>query len=404
MKKIILMVMMACVVPAAAQNWTAVSAINITDLNQQKLAAGQLCFLGTDQNDVPVSFNVGGGGQVLKRPFCTPVANGAVSSFTVPNPVNTAPAGIYYRVTVKDVNTGQEVLRYTQVSFTGATFSFDNYAPLTIGQFAPPSGNAVNGNLSVSGNMSITGSLAAGSFTPTAITSGQFTSNTVNPAGSGIVRLATGDCMKFRNNANTADVNGICKNASDQVTVGNGPWVVPAVSDQSVGRATTDTLSNKTLTGAVSGNSVTLLNEQGPTSILTGNSTDQAIYTYTLPANTIAAGKGIRITIYAEHDAGTATISWKLNFGGTAWTTVPISDTTPPAKAERFECIIFNNAGVTNAQHGSAWVIMGTGAVAQSGSSTAAVAATSNVTITFTFNVASTDQARGMQFLVELIQ
>lgn len=404
MKKIILMVMVACAVPAAAQNWTAVSATNITDLNQQKLVAGQLCFLGTDQNDVPISFNVGGGGQVLKRPFCTPVANGAVSSFTVPNPVNTAPAGIYYRVTVKDVSTGQEVLRYTQVSFTGATFSFDNYAPLTIGQFASPSGNAVNGNLSVSGNASITGTLVAGSFNPAAITSGQFTSNTANPAGSGTVRLGASDCVKFRNNANTADVNGICKNASDQVTVGNGPWVVPAVSDQSVGRATTDTISNKTLTGAVSGNSVTLLNEQGPTATLTGNSTDQAIYTYTLPANTMAAGKGIRITVYAEHDAGTATISWKLNFGGTAWTTVPIPDTTPPQKGERFECIIFNNAGVTNAQHGSVWVIMGTGTLAQSGGSTAAVATTSNVTITFTFNVASTDQARGMQFLVELIQ
>lgn len=179
MKKIILMVMVACAIPAATQNWTTVSATNITDLNQQKLATGQLCFLGTDQNDVPVSFNVGGGGQILKRPFCASVANGAVSSFTVPNPVNTAPAGIYYRVTVKDVNTGQDVLRYTQVSFSGTTFNFDNYAPVVTGQFSPPSGNAVNGNLSVSGNAAITGTLAASNIPGGQLDTGTGTNNTL---------------------------------------------------------------------------------------------------------------------------------------------------------------------------------------------------------------------------------
>ncbi|HEX3091345.1 MAG TPA: hypothetical protein VHW72_01915, partial [Candidatus Angelobacter sp.] len=107
MKKLILLaIMLACVVPLSAQNWTTVTATNITDLNQQKLATGQLCFLGTDQNDVPISFNVGGGGQVLKRAFCASVTNGMAASFTVPNPAGTTPTGIYYRITVKDVNSG----------------------------------------------------------------------------------------------------------------------------------------------------------------------------------------------------------------------------------------------------------------------------------------------------------
>src|SRR5215467_8126728 len=114
---------------AGAQNWTTVAATNITDLNQQKLAAGQLCFLATDQNDNPISIGVGGGGQVLRRQYCAQVTAGAISGFTVPNPTNTAPAGIYYRVTAKDSSTGQEVLRYKQVSFAGASFNFDNYAP-----------------------------------------------------------------------------------------------------------------------------------------------------------------------------------------------------------------------------------------------------------------------------------
>src|SRR5262249_26292444 len=125
---------------AGAQNWTTVAATNITDLNQQKLAAGQLCFLATDQNDNPISIGVGGGGQVLLRQYCAQVTAGAISGFTVPNPANTAPTGIYYRVTAKDTSTGQEVLRYTQVTFAGTSFNFDNYAPTNQGNFAPPAG------------------------------------------------------------------------------------------------------------------------------------------------------------------------------------------------------------------------------------------------------------------------
>jgi hypothetical protein len=144
-----------------AQNWTTVTATNITDLNQQKLAAGQLCFLATDQNDNPISIGIGGGGQALRRQYCAQVTAGGVTAFTVPNPTNTLPTGVYYRVTVRDSSTGQEVLRYTQVSFAGTSFNFDNYAPLNLAAPAPLSGNAVTGNLSVSGNVSATGTVTA---------------------------------------------------------------------------------------------------------------------------------------------------------------------------------------------------------------------------------------------------
>src|SRR5690348_13683898 len=168
---------------AHAQNSTTVSASNLTDLNQQKLAAGSMCFLGTDQNDIPISFQVGGGGQVLARPFCVPVTNGASASLLVPNPrttqpqgiyyrvavtdsatglhvldlpfrvpvpngsssplllpnpQNTQPQGIYYRVTVTDSATGQLVLRYTQVSFSGPSFNLDQYAPQYPGLVTAP--------------------------------------------------------------------------------------------------------------------------------------------------------------------------------------------------------------------------------------------------------------------------
>ena len=185
---------------AFAQNWTTVTATNITDLNQQKLAAGQLCFTATDQNDNPISIGAGGGGQVLRRQYCSQITAGGVTAFTVPNPATTQPAGVYYRVTVKDSSTGQEVLRYTQVSFTGASFNFDAYAPINLGTPAPLSGNAVTGNLSVSGNVSATGTVTA-SNVPASIMQQVFDS------GTGLTQRTAFNCMagiKCSDNAGTA--------------------------------------------------------------------------------------------------------------------------------------------------------------------------------------------------------
>jgi hypothetical protein len=160
MKKLFLLIAFAfCSLSLHAQNLTTISASNIQDINGAKLASGQLCFLITDQQDTPISVSIGGGGQALKRGYCSPIAAGVVTTFTVPNPANTLPSGIYYRVTVKDSGSGLEVLRYTQVSFTGATFNFDNYAPLNLGTPAPLSGNSVTGNLSVTGNVAATGTV-----------------------------------------------------------------------------------------------------------------------------------------------------------------------------------------------------------------------------------------------------
>jgi hypothetical protein len=171
LKKLLLFSALLCVLCGSvfAQNLTTVSASNITDINGSKLAAGQLCFLITDQSDNPISVSIGGGGQALKRGYCGTVAAGVVTpTFTVPNPSATSPSGIYYRVTVKDSSTGQEVLRYTLVSFTGATFNFDNYAPMNLAQGSPLSGTSVTGNLSVTGNVAATGTVT-GSNIPSSI-------------------------------------------------------------------------------------------------------------------------------------------------------------------------------------------------------------------------------------------
>jgi hypothetical protein len=223
MKKLFSILAFLCLaLPALAQNWTTVSASNITDLNQNKLAAGQLCFLITDQNDNPISVNIGGGGQSLKRGYCSPVAAGAVTSFTVPNPATTSPSGIYYRVTAKDTSTGLEVLRYTGVTFSGASFNFDNYQPVIQGaSLNPLSGNSVMGNLSVSGNLSVTGSFNPGSVTTGALSAstGTFSGAVTDQAG-----LAVGT-------GSTISTSGdICANmvASMAASPNGGHWLLPA--------------------------------------------------------------------------------------------------------------------------------------------------------------------------------
>jgi hypothetical protein len=169
----------------SAQNLTTVSGSNITDINGSKLAAGQVCFLITDQQDNPISVSIGGGGQALKRGYCSAVTAGVIAGFTVPNPANTAPAGIYYRISVKDSSTGQEVLRYSQVSFTGATFTFDNYAPLNQGNFAALTGNAVTGNLSVTGNVAATGTVTGSNIPGTIPGTGACTNQFVTSLNTG---------------------------------------------------------------------------------------------------------------------------------------------------------------------------------------------------------------------------
>lgn len=147
-----------------AQSYTTVTASNLADASGSKLASGQICFLATDSLDNPISFQAGGGGQVVRRPACASVTNGAIAAgFQVANPAATNPSGIAYKVTVVDNSTGQTVLVYSHVTFSGATFNFDNYAPTGLATL-PLAGGSVNGPLSVNGNLTVTGTVNFGAL------------------------------------------------------------------------------------------------------------------------------------------------------------------------------------------------------------------------------------------------
>jgi len=81
---------------------------------------------------------------------------------------------------------------------------------------------------------------------------GTFISGSANPSVTGLVRLAAGDTLSFRNQANLADVVGIQHNSDDTVTVGGSAGVKTAGNLTVAG-----TMAATTVAGIVAATSIT---------------------------------------------------------------------------------------------------------------------------------------------------
>jgi hypothetical protein len=136
-----------------AQNFTIVTAGNLQDLTGNKLASGEVCFQAVTNQGVPIGYQAGGGGQVINVPRCAGVVNGAFS-LSVANTALTTPAHICYKVTVKDLSTGQLVLGngqpgmpsgYECVQPVGGGFNFDSFVPNLSPQVAVVQGAVISG-------------------------------------------------------------------------------------------------------------------------------------------------------------------------------------------------------------------------------------------------------------------
>ena len=216
--------------------------------------------------------------------------------------------------------------------------------------------------------------------------------------------------LRFVNDANSvgSTIMQVTRGALSAVSnivfgAGGGAQTMFTSTDTVAGKATTDIFSNKTLTGASSGNSVNLLNEQGPAAEINGTGAAVTVYTYTLPANVMQAGKGIKIRYWANHSTGAGAQTHQITFGGTAY----VSNTDSGSTGQVYlEAVIFNNSGVTNAQHGSSYTTYPGATIPTLTFTglTSAIATTSNVTITATFNSAAGTKLTPGQFIVELIQ
>lgn len=146
-----------------------------------------------------------------------------------------------------------------------------------------------------------------------------------------------------------------------------------------------------------------LLNSQNNLAPLTGNSGDQTFFTYTIPGGTVPPGKAVRVTAIWKHSTGVANVTYKLSFGGVLIINFgSIADTV--SSTYSFQVVLFNE-GTTTAKASQYFINdSGTGLVQGGYSRNIAANMSSNQAITFTFNVANTDQVTPDMFLVELVQ
>jgi hypothetical protein len=142
-----------------------------------------------------------------------------------------------------------------------------------------------------------------------------------------------------------------------------------------------------------------LLNQQYATATLTGNSTDQTILTFTVLGGTLAAGRGIRVTLRFLNVGATSTL-YKAFFGGTALFTY--TDTN--ANNHEVQFMVFNQLGSTTAQvtmpgfHTFGASVTAPGTITDSAVNTAI-----DQIVKFTFNVANTVTITKYTWVIELL-
>jgi len=325
--------------------------------------------------------------------------------------------------------------------------------------------NSIIGNPAANAQQNISGPLSLGIYQ---IQAGYFLSNSANPAQSGSIRLANGDLFVFRNAANSGDIalsndgpaapaNGnladvlewdgggiqsasfvdlsaapaqsgvvrVGNNVSALVArnaAGNADVVIALLDATNIAvlggatgvkfigpiNANSQNILNAKFPVPANGNQISLLDVQGPGNAIVGTGADVALFTATAPIapNTVAAGKGIRITVWTQHTNGSASVMYKLKFGVTTFESHAIA----PQNTALLDMIvyeIFNNAGVQNSQY-----YVASGLENLSGNATSVPFMFNNTnafdftlaqTPSFAFNVAATDSVKPLFWKVELV-
>ena len=350
------------------------------------------------QNFQPSSIpRVSGSGTVVAtlRDF-PPNGSGLLSGAIYRND-NITPAGTWWRVCTYFGGTRRNCYRF---NIAGASFDLDSATPIdTDPVVTAPTGDSTY--LRLDG-----GNQYTGNFVPDAGGRDLGSTGARWDVFAGVVDATSyADTLGVFAATTSAELAGV---VSDETGSGGGfmratsPTITaPVIETSLAGTGGSVPLTGFSQVGASSGNTVTLLNWQTATSAVVGDSTDKTYYTYSLPANVLAAGKGIRITAYFLHSTGTANVLTKLSFGGTLTTTLNQAG----AASERIK-VVYEIFNITTATQflGSFYNTSANGLSLNATDTSSVNTASGATTINLTFNVANTDQITPKAFFAELIQ
>ena len=190
-----------------------------------------------------------------------------------------------------------------------------------------------------------------------------------------------------------------CDNTLEFAGTDSTVQTFPSTSQTVVGLTATQTVQNKTLNAAANGNTLSFVDNQPATGAITGNGTDLTIYTKTITANQIAAGRGFRVTLAGANTSGATTGTLKIIVG----TTTTLSISVGGSSNFSVDYTMCNASGVQNSQLWAALGgIGGTTTINTFGSSAENFA--NAITVKATFNIANPNTFQGNFWLIETIQ
>jgi hypothetical protein len=180
----------------------------------------------------------------------------------------------------------------------------------------------------------------------------------------------------------------------------NQRWPEIYAADVNSATATVGTLNVTTCNGC--GSHIVGGSMQGNTAQLTGNSSDQTVYSATLPAGAFAAGQGVKCSVRWTHSSTSTAVTYKWALGGT---TVAYGSLTSGSQNFDSDIEIYTISSLSSQIINLSPIIGGTTILAGPSNSNAASENLANAsTIKFTFNMPNTDWIKGSTFYCQTIQ